>query len=114
MFNLGATSATYLPQVLLLTFMLGSPPSRLLAVPWSFHQVVVSEEGPPSIVSDSGSSLFVNLVVDILSSSVTMYTRASASDYDDWEGQYKNPGWGSKDLLPLLRKVGRNIFNCLF
>ncbi|KAJ3806589.1 hypothetical protein EV368DRAFT_76416 [Lentinula lateritia] len=35
----------------------------------------------------------------------TMYTRASASDYDDWEGQYKNPGWGSKDLLPLLRKT---------
>ncbi|KAJ4467035.1 GMC oxidoreductase-domain-containing protein [Lentinula aciculospora] len=35
----------------------------------------------------------------------TMYTRASASDYDDWETQYHNPGWGSKDLLPLLRKT---------
>ncbi|KAF8607376.1 alcohol oxidase [Ceratobasidium sp. AG-I] len=30
-----------------------------------------------------------------------MYTRASASDFDDW----KTPGWGSKDLLPLLRKM---------
>ncbi|KAG9100669.1 hypothetical protein FS749_013716 [Ceratobasidium sp. UAMH 11750] len=30
-----------------------------------------------------------------------MYTRASASDYDDWE----TPGWSSEDLLPLLRKT---------
>lgn len=34
-----------------------------------------------------------------------MYTRASASDYDDWEKLYDNPGWGSKDLVPLLEKV---------
>lgn len=34
-----------------------------------------------------------------------MYTRAAASDYDDWETVYGNPGWGSKDLLPLLKKV---------
>jgi GMC oxidoreductase len=34
-----------------------------------------------------------------------MYTRASASDYDDWEREYQNPGWGSKDLIPLLAKV---------
>ncbi|KAM6500141.1 GMC oxidoreductase domain containing protein [Amanita muscaria] len=34
-----------------------------------------------------------------------MYTRASASDYDDWEKKYKNPGWGSKDLIPLLQKA---------
>ncbi|KAI0301548.1 alcohol oxidase-like protein [Multifurca ochricompacta] len=33
------------------------------------------------------------------------YTRACASDYDDWENAYKNPGWGSKDLIPLLRKT---------
>lgn len=38
---------------------------------------------------------------------VMMYTRASASDYDDWERLYANPGWGSKDLLPLLEKVCR-------
>ncbi|KAG9097489.1 hypothetical protein FRC06_007496, partial [Ceratobasidium sp. 370] len=30
-----------------------------------------------------------------------MYTRASASDYNDW----KTPGWSSTDLLPLLRKA---------
>ncbi|CAE6402737.1 unnamed protein product [Rhizoctonia solani] len=30
-----------------------------------------------------------------------MYTRPSASDFDDW----KTEGWGSKDLLPLLRKA---------
>ena len=36
-----------------------------------------------------------------------MYTRAAASDYDDWESVYDNPGWGSKDLIPLLKKVCR-------
>lgn len=34
-----------------------------------------------------------------------MYTRASASDYDDWEKVHENPGWGSNELIPLLRKV---------
>ena len=34
-----------------------------------------------------------------------MYTRASASDYEDWKTVYENPGWGSNDLIPLLRKV---------
>ncbi|KAI0744641.1 alcohol oxidase-like protein [Earliella scabrosa] len=34
----------------------------------------------------------------------TMYTRAAASDYDDWETVYGNRGWGCSDLLPLLRK----------
>ncbi|KAH9013891.1 alcohol oxidase-like protein [Lactarius pseudohatsudake] len=34
-----------------------------------------------------------------------MYTRPSASDYDDWETVYQNPGWGSKDLIPFLRKI---------
>lgn len=30
-----------------------------------------------------------------------MYTRGSASDYDD----FKQPGWDFKDILPLARKV---------
>ncbi|KAF8262154.1 hypothetical protein EI94DRAFT_731781 [Lactarius quietus] len=34
-----------------------------------------------------------------------MYARPSASDYDDWETVYQNPGWSSKDLVPLLRKI---------
>ena len=38
-----------------------------------------------------------------------MYTRASASDYDDWKTVYENPGWGSNDLIPLLRKVGEIV-----
>ncbi|PSR71643.1 hypothetical protein PHLCEN_2v12496 [Hermanssonia centrifuga] len=33
-----------------------------------------------------------------------MYARASASDYDDWEA-FGNPGWGSKDIIPLLKKT---------
>ncbi|OCH86429.1 alcohol oxidase-like protein [Obba rivulosa] len=34
-----------------------------------------------------------------------MYTRPSASDYDDWEQKYGNKGWGAKDLLPLANKT---------
>ena len=37
-----------------------------------------------------------------------MYTRAAASDYDDWENTFRNPGWGSADLIPLLQKVPAN------
>lgn len=33
------------------------------------------------------------------------YVRASASDYDDWKTVHGNPGWGSDDLIPLLKKV---------
>ena len=33
------------------------------------------------------------------------YARASASDYDDWKTLHENPGWGSDDLVSLLRKV---------
>ncbi|KAL4248407.1 GMC oxidoreductase family protein [Abortiporus biennis] len=34
-----------------------------------------------------------------------MYTRPSISDFDDWEKKYGNVGWGSADLIPLLKKV---------
>ncbi|OBZ66993.1 Alcohol oxidase [Grifola frondosa] len=34
-----------------------------------------------------------------------MYTRASASDYNDWEKVHDNPGWGFEDLLPLSKKA---------
>ncbi|KAJ7455242.1 GMC oxidoreductase-domain-containing protein [Mycena galericulata] len=34
-----------------------------------------------------------------------MYTRPAASDYDDWETVYGNSGWGSRDLIPLLKKT---------
>jgi len=34
-----------------------------------------------------------------------MYTRAAASDYDDWKNVHGNPGWGATDLLPLLKKT---------
>jgi len=34
-----------------------------------------------------------------------LYTRAAASDYDDWEENYGNKGWASKDLIPLLNEV---------
>ncbi|EMD33634.1 hypothetical protein CERSUDRAFT_117749 [Gelatoporia subvermispora B] len=34
-----------------------------------------------------------------------MYTRPSASDYDDWEQKFANKGWGARDLLPLANKT---------
>ncbi|KAI0337230.1 alcohol oxidase [Trametopsis cervina] len=34
-----------------------------------------------------------------------MYTRAAASDYDEWQATFKNPGWGSEDIIPLLKKT---------
>lgn len=36
---------------------------------------------------------------------VTMYTRAPASDFDDWANIYNNPGWAFDDVLPLIKKV---------
>ncbi|KAJ7876410.1 GMC oxidoreductase-domain-containing protein [Mycena leptocephala] len=33
-----------------------------------------------------------------------MYTRAAASDYDDWM-RLGNPGWGAADLIPLAQKL---------
>ncbi|KAJ8508104.1 hypothetical protein ONZ45_g9584 [Pleurotus djamor] len=35
----------------------------------------------------------------------TVYTRPSASDYDDWEVEFNNPGWGSKQIIPLLKDL---------
>jgi len=36
---------------------------------------------------------------------VMVYSRTSASDFDDWANVYGNKGWDSKSLIPLLRKV---------
>ncbi|TBU37889.1 alcohol oxidase-like protein [Dichomitus squalens] len=33
------------------------------------------------------------------------YTRAPASDYDDWAHLYNNPGWSFHELLPFIKKV---------
>lgn len=34
-----------------------------------------------------------------------MYTRAAASDYDDWKSKFGNEGWDSQALIPLLKKT---------
>jgi alcohol oxidase len=34
-----------------------------------------------------------------------MYTRGSASDFDAWRDVYGNEGWGSDDLLPLMKNL---------
>lgn len=34
-----------------------------------------------------------------------MYSRAAASDFDDWANVHGNHGWSAADLLPLLQKA---------
>jgi alcohol oxidase len=45
---------------------------------------------------------------------VTMYTRAAASDYDDWETVHGNKGWHSKYIIPLLKKVKYIAPGCIY
>ena len=52
---------------------------------------------------------FARDLSDLQIDTVVMYTRAAASDYDDWETKYHNPGWSSTELVPLLRKVSFKI-----
>lgn len=59
--------------------------------------------GGASSVNCGFNQLFFALCIQDLQ--VAMYTRAAASDYDDWESVYKNPGWGSGSLIPLLKKA---------
>ncbi|KAK0231695.1 GMC oxidoreductase-domain-containing protein [Armillaria nabsnona] len=34
-----------------------------------------------------------------------LYNRPAASDFDCWENEFGNEGWGSKDIIPLLQKA---------
>ncbi|KAJ6541250.1 GMC oxidoreductase-domain-containing protein [Mycena vulgaris] len=34
-----------------------------------------------------------------------IYNRPSASDFHDWENEFGNPGWGAKDMIPMLQKA---------
>ncbi|KAJ7187783.1 GMC oxidoreductase-domain-containing protein [Mycena filopes] len=34
-----------------------------------------------------------------------LYNRPAASDFDDWQDEFGNKGWSSKDLIPLLEKA---------
>ncbi|KAJ6463036.1 GMC oxidoreductase-domain-containing protein [Mycena vitilis] len=36
---------------------------------------------------------------------IMMYNRPAASDFDEWETDFGNVGWGSKDLIPMLQKA---------
>ncbi|EIM87866.1 alcohol oxidase-like protein [Stereum hirsutum FP-91666 SS1] len=66
-----------------------------------FHAAQASENlGGRKIVVPCGQCLGGGSSVNF-----AMYTRASRSDYDDWEETYENQGWGSKDLIPLLKKT---------
>ncbi|KAE9390926.1 FAD/NAD(P)-binding domain-containing protein [Gymnopus androsaceus JB14] len=67
---------------------------------FSHHNSIPSDAlGGRSICVPTGCCLGGGSAVNFM-----MYTRAAASDYDDWE-KVGNSGWGSKDLIPLARKV---------
>ncbi|PBK85827.1 alcohol oxidase [Armillaria gallica] len=34
-----------------------------------------------------------------------LYNRPAASDFDSWENEFGNEGWGSTDIIPLLQKA---------
>ncbi|KAK7033325.1 GMC-OxRdtase-N domain-containing protein [Favolaschia claudopus] len=67
---------------------------------FTFHLAKPSKalDGRPCVIP-SGKGVGGGSCVNFL-----MYTRASPSDYDDWEN-LSNPGWGSKDLIPLANKA---------
>ncbi|KAL0955056.1 hypothetical protein HGRIS_003974 [Hohenbuehelia grisea] len=68
---------------------------------FTFHAAQPSEHvGGRSIVVPVGKCVGGGSSVNF-----AMYTRAVASDYDDWERVYGNTGWGSKDMIPLLNKA---------
>ena len=60
--------------------------------------------GGGSSVNCVKAPFLINAQTD-LGNQAVFYARAAASDYDDWENVYGNKGWGSKYLIPLLKKV---------
>ncbi|KAJ7130938.1 GMC oxidoreductase-domain-containing protein [Mycena filopes] len=67
---------------------------------FTFHVAKPSESlGNRLCIIPSGKGMGGGSIVNFL-----MYTRASPSDYDDWE-KLENPGWGAKDLIPLSNKA---------
>ncbi|KIY72626.1 GMC oxidoreductase [Cylindrobasidium torrendii FP15055 ss-10] len=64
-----------------------------------FTSIPNPELGGRQIVVPAGHCIGGGSAVNFM-----MYTRASASDYDDWE-KLGNPGWGSSDLIPLACKA---------
>ncbi|KAF9004034.1 GMC oxidoreductase-domain-containing protein [Cyathus striatus] len=73
----------------------------ILSKAFTFHVGQPSDSvAGRSVVVPSGRCLGGGSSVNLM-----VYTRGSASDYDDWETIYGNKGWGSKDLIPLLKKA---------
>ena len=66
--------------------------------------------GGGSSVNCAKTTLLITAQTD-LGNQAVVYARAAASDYDDWENVYGNKGWGSKYLIPLLKKVRTLQFN---
>ncbi|KAL0955068.1 hypothetical protein HGRIS_003985 [Hohenbuehelia grisea] len=82
-------------------------PARFLSNLVPASKVFTFHVGQPSLLLNGRSPIVPSgkCVGGGSSVNFVMYTRAAASDYDDWENVYDNPGWGSKDMIPLLKKL---------
>ncbi|KAL0571273.1 hypothetical protein V5O48_010690 [Marasmius crinis-equi] len=61
-------------------------------------------EGQASTVSRLSVLSIPKIVISGVVMEVMLYARPPTSDFDDWEKQ-GNPGWGSKELIPLSQKA---------
>lgn len=64
-------------------------------------QFVVSKPSPDvadrSIIIPTGHCVGGGSSINFM-----LYNRPAASDFDDWEKDFSNPGWGARELIPLL------------
>ena len=101
-YSQGAILAVSFVQQKHLRFTRQTPVLLCVIVQWVFPR-----DGPLAVdLVWTVRKLFLWLILKLrLWFEVLFYTRAAASDYDDWENVYGNKGWGSKHLIPLLKKV---------
>ncbi|KAJ7123137.1 GMC oxidoreductase-domain-containing protein [Mycena epipterygia] len=65
-----------------------------------FHTAPPSKHlGGRSMVTPSGRCIGGGSSVNFM-----LYNRPAPSDLDDWENEFGNVGWSSKDLIPMLQK----------
>ncbi|KAF8685192.1 GMC oxidoreductase [Rhizoctonia solani] len=75
-------------------------PDSKTALFWKSSKSAAIKNREPLVVTDGYNH---SLYTGGLLGGGSRYSRGAASDYDDWN----TPGWGSKDLMPLLQKASQ-------
>ncbi|KAJ1301181.1 hypothetical protein OPQ81_003592 [Rhizoctonia solani] len=75
-------------------FLTHLAPDSKTTLPWKGSKSAATGGREPMVMTGGllGGGSSINFM---------MYSRGAASDYDDWD----TPGWGSKDVIPLLQKI---------